>query len=264
MTTTSAPHRLGTGERAFVAGTVLVFTGLCIAAGIMQLQKLLVIALVSFGAMALGAALGLRTPARAAALTWAYGASAGAMVASASAFLLPVAINQNPRLGGFGIAAGVLAGFAVHELGERVTRRASVLDDNVVRLTLHALTAGAVIGAIYTTLPGIGLLLGLSIVSHKGPAGYAAARAMHGNGRSVLPLAVPAAAIGIPAITLGLLGWPLSDRFSAVVFGVGAGVFLHLAIDFLPRRGPVTHAVASVVAGAAAVVLAWAVVSFAL
>lgn len=233
----------------------------------------MVIALVSFGSMVVGAALGLQGGSGVTGLTWAYGLAAGAMLASAAAFLLPVAIARDPQLGGFGIAAGVLAGFALHTLGEKFGGYAATsTDDVVVRLTIHAVTAGLVIGAIYTSLPGVGLLLGLSIVSHKGQAGYAAAQQLHQAGRSALPLVVPAAGIGIPAVAVGLLGVTPPEQLNAVIFGFAAGVFLHLAVDFLPTGGESTgtevpekqiavHASVSAVLGASAVVLAWLVIS---
>lgn len=270
-------QQLRSGEQAVVAATLVALAGLCAAAAITGLWKLLVIGLVSFGSMVVGAVLGLRTLAQDSTLVWAYGLTAGAMVASASAFLVPVAINRDPKLGGFGIAAGIAAGFALHVLTERFYLRTPVLEDSVVRLSMHALTAGIVIGAIYTQLPSIGLLLGLSIVSHKGPAGYAAAQSLHRSGASALPLVVPASGIGVPAIAVGLLGWPLTQQVNAVVFGFAGGVFLHLAIDFLPRvdddqpaeatagqrklRLP-SEGVAAVALGGAAVVLAWALIKF--
>lgn len=229
------------------------------------LWKLLVIALLSFTSMAVGGALGLHTGARRRSVTWAHGLASGAMVASACAFLLPVALGRHPQLGGFGVAAGLLAGFAVHALGEQLGERSASFDDTVLRLTVHAVGAGVVIGTIYTDLPDVGLLLGLSIISHKGPAGYVAAQRLRRAGRSVLPLAVPAAGVGIPAVTLGLLGVSPVDQFAAVVFGLAAGIFLHVALEFLPltqhdnagHRVPL-HATAGAVVGAGIVVLAWA------
>jgi ZIP family zinc transporter len=181
------------------------------------------------------------------------------------------AIGRDPELGGFGIAAGVLAGFALHAAGERLGALTAALDDVVVRLSVHAVTAGVVIGAVYASLPGIGLLLGLSIVSHKGPAGYAAARRLGRSGRSVVPLVVPAAGVGIPALAVSLLGWRTPEPLNAVVFGVAAGVFLHLAVDFLasgtsgeteaPADRTGLHRAVGAIAGIGCVVLAWVLVT---
>lgn len=263
---TPAPVRsLPVGERLLALAAVGVLAGLVAAAAIAGLDKLVVIALVSSAAMALGGVLALRGAEGVRATTWAYGLASGAMVASTAAFLLPVAIRNEPQLGGFGIATGLLAGFAVHAAGDRLAERATTLDDTIVRLTAHALAAGVVIGVIYASLPGTGLLLGLSIVSHKGPAGYAAARRLRAAGRSSLPLALPATGVGVPALILGLVGATVPQQASALVFGFAAGVFLHVAIDFLPSGGQDGRlrpdAAASTAFGALAVVVAWIAVS---
>lgn len=259
---------LGLGEITLAGCAVVAVTGLSVAAAATGLWKLMTIALVSFGSMVIGAALGMHGSTRAKGLIWAYGLAAGAMVASSAAFLLPVAIGRDPQIGGFGIAAGLLTGFALHSLGERLGEHCDTLDDTVVRLTMHAVAAGIVIGAIYTSLPTIGLLLGLSIVSHKGPAGYAAAHRLHQAGRSILPLTLPAAGVGVPAVVLGLLDVTVLEQVSAMVFGFAAGIFLHVALDFLPSTDTQAdqpqqtwHATASALAGAGAVVIAWALVS---
>ncbi|NHD19253.1 MULTISPECIES: hypothetical protein [Actinopolyspora] len=268
MTLTATREHLRTSEHAVAMGVLGVFVVACFAAEAAGLGKLLIIAVVSCLAMVAGAVLALRRIVSSSALTWAYGLAAGAMVASACAFLLPTAIERNATLGGFGIAAGVLAGFTLHLAGAGFEFRTALLDDYVVRLTVHSVAAGFVIGAIYASMPGIGLLLGLSIISHKGPAGYAAARSLHGSGRSIVPVVLPSCGIGIAAIAVGLLGWPLSPAVTAPVFGVAAGLFLHVALDFLahleknratgsPRLA--AHATTSALAGAAAVVGAWAI-----
>lgn len=257
--------RLGWSDRALAAGAVVALAGLAVVAAADGRWKLLVIASLSFASMAVGGVLGLHAGSHSRGVTWAHGLASGAMVASACAFLLPVALGRHPQLGGFGVAAGLLAGFAVHTLGEHLGERRATFDDTVLRLTVHAVGAGVVIGTIYTDLPDVGLLLGLSIISHKGPAGYVAAQRLRRAGRSVLPLAVPATGVGIPAVTLGLLGASPVDQFAAVVFGLAAGIFLHVALEFLPlsQHEPAGHrvtlnATASAAVGAGVVVLAWA------
>ncbi|MHA6801942.1 ZIP family metal transporter [Salinifilum ghardaiensis] len=268
MTLTSTEGRLRSGEHAVTIGVIGLFAGACIAAGVADLRKLLIIAAVSCLAMVAGAALAPRGIVNSSTLTWAHGLAAGAMVASACGFLLPTAMERNPTLGGFGIAAGVLAGFAVHIGGAWFGSRAALLDDYVVRLTAHSVAAGLVMGAIYASMPSIGLLLGLAIISHKAPAGYVAARSLHESGRSVVPVVLPACGVGIAAIVVGLLGWPLSPPVTASAFGASAGLFLHVALDFLahlernraagsPRLA--AHATASALTGAAVVVCAWTI-----
>ena len=260
-----------------VAGVValVALTGLGVLAG---LWKLLVVGWVAFAAMVGGAAIGMRSRERGAIRSVrADGLASGAMVTSAAVFLVPQAIGYQPQLGGFGIAAGLLAGYAGHTVGHRLTHLDLPLETTTAQLTAHALTAGIVIGAVYTLLPDLGLLLGLSIVSHKAPAGYAAAGRLRAEGLSVGVIALPAAGVGITALLVGLVEPPSTMAINAVVFGFAAGIFLHIAMDFLPEcetggehvSGAAhaqldrlrTHAVASTAVGAGAVALAWLLVT---
>ncbi|MDZ7701297.1 MAG: ZIP family metal transporter [Halobacteriales archaeon] len=246
--------------------------------------KLLGIAWVAFLAMALAIPLGVRAGRRqhARRLVWGYGLASGAMVTSAAVFLVPGAIDHHSAFGGFGLALGVVAGYSAHTVGHRLTHLDAPFEDTALRLTAHALAAGSVIGVVYAAMPTLGPLLGLAIVSHKGPAGYAAAHRLSREGRSVWPLLVPAAGVGITAIPAALLAIPAAPIFNALVFGFASGIFLHLAMDFLPRcevggeiyqvasvESPADHdlldrlrlhAVSSTAIGGVAVFLAWLVV----
>ncbi|WP_192927942.1 ZIP family metal transporter [Halococcus salsus] len=270
------PPWVGVGATA----AFVVLSGLGAVAG---LWKVLVIGWVAFVAMA-GAAVVARVtvadphPRR---VVWSYGLASGAMVTSAAVFLVPQAVGYDPQVGGFGVAAGLLAGYAGHVIGHRFSHRDLPIETTTAQLTAHALTAGLVIGAVYSLLPDLGLLLGLGIVSHKGPAGYAAARRLRTKGRSVGSLLLPAAGVGITATAVGLLDPSTSMVANAAVFGFAAGIFLHIAMDFLPEcevgsevaalvgKGEDDHAlldrlrihgVASTAVGAGAVFLAWLVV----
>ncbi|WP_394324671.1 ZIP family metal transporter [Halarchaeum acidiphilum] len=208
-------------------------SGAALAAG--RAGKVVGIGWVAFGAMALGAVLGARADAGSArGLVWGYGLASGAMVTSAAVFLVPQAVGYDPRLAGFGLATGVIAGFGAHTVGHRLSHRDLPIDRTAAQLTAHALAAGAIIGAVYATMPDLGVVLGLAIVSHKGPAGYAAARRLRIDDRPVTPLLVPAAALGVVAVAVTLLRVPPNPAVDAVVFGFAAGVFLHVAMDFLP------------------------------
>jgi ZIP family zinc transporter len=264
--------------------TLLVLTPLALSAGVTEAEKVLGIAWVAFAAMAGAALLGGQTGAStdAGRLVWGYGLASGAMITSAAMFIVPDAIDHHPKFGGVGIALGVLAGFGAHTLGHRAMHADIPFDHTAVELTAHSVSAGAIIGLIYGNLPNLGLLLGLAIVSHKGPAGYAAADRLRRAGKPVSILLLPAAGVGITAIPSALLQLPSSDPLNAVVFGFAAGVFLHVAMDFLPRcelGGEVyevaqvsddahvlldrlrTHAVASTGLGGAAVFVAWLVLN---
>ena len=200
------------------------------------LWKLIGISWVAFGAMAGAVPLGWRAASdrRARPLVWGYGLASGAMITSAAVFLLPDAVGHHPAYGGFGVAAGVLLGYAAHVVGHRLTH-ASVFDHTAVELSAHALAAGTVIGVVYGNVPDLGLLLGLAIVSHKGPAGYAAARRLATRGRSTAVLLVPASGVGLTALTASAVALPADPVLNGLVFGFAAGVFLHVGTDFLPE-----------------------------
>jgi ZIP family zinc transporter len=258
-------------------GVLVVLSGLAV---LMELWKVLIIAWVAFAAMAGSIPLGVRAAETGGAtrLVWGYGLASGAMITSAAVFLVPQAMGFDPRIGGFGIAAGILVGFGSHVLGHRLSHVNSAFDNTAVQLSAHALSAGAIIGLVYGAMPELGLLLGLAIVSHKGPAGYAAARRLAAGGRSATVILLPAAGVGITAIPSALLDLPAVPAVNAAVFGFAAGVFLHVAMDFLPRCevggevGEVAqvtdhahelldrlriHAVASTLLGGLAVFLTW-------
>lgn len=289
----------GTGLAAGAVAVLVALSALGLSAG---LWKVTVIAWVAFLAMAGAVPLGARAArtmgelagdpdsdhdhgrdrrqrSNARRLVWGYGLASGAMIASAAAFILPQAISLHPKLGGFGVASGLIIGFGSHVVGHRLSHRDLPMDETVAHLSAHALSAGLIIGLVYGTMPSIGLLLGLAIVSHKGPAGYAAARRLAAAGRPASVVLVPAAGVGLTAIPAAYIALPRIDPLNAVVFGFAAGIFLHVAMDFLPRcevGSEVTeitgitaadhdlldrlriHAVASTLLGAVAVFLAWA------
>ncbi len=279
---------------AVAVAALLALSALALSAG---LWKVTTIAWVAFAAMATGVPLGARAAGATGAATdtgadaesgarrlvWGYGLASGAMVASAAAFLLPQAIGLHPKVGGFGVAAGLLVGFASHVVGHRLGHLDLPFDRTAAHLSAHALSAGLIIGLVYGTMPEVGLLLGLAIVSHKGPAGYAAARRLARAGRDTTVLLLPAAGVGLTAIPGAYVGLPSIDVLNAAVFGFAAGIFLHVAMDFLPRceiGSEVTevagieaadhdlldrlrlHAVASTLIGGGVVFLAWAGLGF--
>ena len=221
-------------------GALLGASALALAA---SLWKLLAIGGVAFVSMAGGAWLG--TPSgrhgidgsmvQARRLAWGYGLASGAMITSTGAFLIPSAVGHHATFGGVGIAAGILLGFALHAAQHQLAHLHLPLDATTLELTAHSLAAGLVIGAVYATMPALSPALGLAIVSHKAPAGYAAARRLSRAGREPSVLLVPAASVAAAAVPVGLLAPPESDIVHALVFGLATGVFLHVALDFLPR-----------------------------
>jgi len=224
-------------ETALGVLSVFVLVGLsAIGVALDVAPKLLFIAWVAFLAMAGGTLVGRRAVSEhPRGMVWGYGLAAGAMVTSAAIFLVPQATAGDPQYGGLGIAAGLLVGFAGHTVGHRLTHRELPLERTVAELSAHALSAGIIIGVVYAAMPELGPLLGLAIVSHKGPAGYAAARRLDRAGSSVLPMLLPSAGVGIAAIAAYVLGGPAESTTQALIFGFSAGIFLHVAMDFLPR-----------------------------
>jgi ZIP family zinc transporter len=258
------------------AAILVVLSGVAVAAG---LWKVLAVAWIAFGSMAGAAALGRRNRSTTAQrLVWGYGIASGAMITSAAVFLVPQAMGPAPRFGGFGIAGGILLGYSGHTTGHRLSHLELPMDRTVAELSAHALAAGTIIGLVYGSMPALGLLLGVAIVSHKAPAGYAAARRLARGNRAVAPVLLPAAGVGITAIPAALLPIPQQPIVHALVFGFASGVFLHVAMDFLPNcevGGEIdqvagvtehshelldrlrVHAVASTILGSVAVFLAW-------
>ena len=246
--------------------------------------KVVVISWVACGAMVGGAWLGVRADETDPfGLVWGYGLASGAMIMSAAMFLVPQAIGLagtagTPQFGGIGLALGVLLGYSAHTIGHRLTHLAGGMDTTAAQITVHALAAGAIIGIVYGSMPSLGLLLGLAISSHKGPAGYAAARRLGRDGRPAAVLLLPAAGVGLTALPTAILPIPDEPVGNALVFGFAAGIFLHVAMDFLPKceTGSEidqvlsleenshqlldrlrTHAVGSTLIGGLAVVAAW-------
>ena len=278
-------HTIFGVSRVGIAATLLL-VGLSAAALVVDTtggRKLVGISWIAFLAMATAVPLGARTGDRSAGgLVWGYGLAAGAMVTSAAVFLIPQAIGQHPRWGGFGIAFGLLAGFASHTIGHRLAHLDLPMDRTVAELTAHAFSAGIIIGIIYGNMPDLGALLGLAIVSHKGPAGYAAARRLVDAGRDPSILLLPATGVGIAGLASAQVALPASGPVRGIVFGFAGGIFLHVAMDFLPRceigsevhellsvSGDAhtlldrlrLHAVASTSIGGVVVLLAWLIIA---
>ena len=268
-------------------GAVAALVALSAGAVAQGTTKVVVIGWVAFAAMALGAWLGVRADAtNPHGLVWGYGLASGAMVTSAAMFLLPQAMGLggaagSPRFGGIGVAAGIVVGYSAHVIGHRLTHLDLPFDVTTAEISAHALSAGLIIGLVYASMPALGILLGLAIVSHKGPAGYAAARRLRRNDRPVLGLLLPAAGVGVTAIPMAMLSVPGSGAAGAIIFGFAAGIFLHVAMDFLPNCEAGSeidtvasmseeshhhldelrlHAVGSTSLGAVAVVAAWLVI----
>src|SRR6056297_1485450 len=235
----AATDRPTTGRGRVVGATGLIaLILLSVAATVDGVSwKLVAISWTAFAAMAVGAPLGARAARGSHPLepVWGYGLASGAMVTSAALFLIPQALGQHGRLGSLGIAVGFLGGYVGHTIGHRFAHLDLPVDRTTTELTVHALSAGAIIGAIYTAMPSLTSILGIALISHKAPAGYAAARRLADRGESVATLLLPAAAVGLVALPVGIVGFSPTSGFRGLFFGVAAGVFLHVAVDLLPE-----------------------------
>ncbi len=224
-------------DKVIAYGTVAILCIFTVFAMLGSSWKIVGISWIAFGAMALAIPMGIKAAGKTRLnhLIAGYGLASGAMITSAAIFLVPTAINHDPIYGGLGIAAGIMAGFAIHTLNHGLTHTSFPVHPVVLELTSHALAAGVIIGMVYAAMPEIGLLLGIAIVSHKGPAGYAASRRLVMQGESALLLLLPASAIGLAALPVSLINIPANAIANALIFGFATGIFFHVAIDFLPE-----------------------------
>ena len=281
--TQSQSERTGHRVAVLVGVAALVALVATLALGyVAGREKLVGIASFGFVAMVAGVAIkrygSFATPRR---RLWSYGLASGAMLASAAALLAPKAIGQHPTYGGFAIAFGYLLGFAGHELGHLVSHYDLPLNATVSELTLHAVTAGSIMGVLYGSLSSLTPLLGYGIVAHKLPAGFGGADALERDGLPLVVMALPAAAVGLAAIPLSIATPSLGPIVRAVFYGVSTGIFAHVALDMIPEcsgggsghshgdeasfcsheaDAQRRHAVASTIAGAAVLFAVWQVV----
>ena len=236
MTNTPRSNSFSFNKKIIAGSTILFILLSALSLYFLQL-KLLAISWIAFSAMAGAIPLGIRSARQQNIdhLIAGYGIASGAMITSAAIFLIPSAINYHPVYGGLGIAVGIMAGFAIHTLNHSLSHSSIGVDSVVLELSSHALAAGIIIGTVYAAMPELSILLGVAIVSHKGPAGYAAARRLTKNNQSPVLILLPACAIGLTALPVGLLDLPDQPIVNALIFGFATGVFFHVAIDFLPE-----------------------------
>lgn len=215
---------------------------LCLVAGIEgERDKLVGISLMAWLAMVLGIGVAVVLPRAARWVAWADGLVAGAMVASACLFLLPMAMHAAPDRGAIGITAGLLVGSLLHVWARQRHLDGHAADASLTAITLHAVGAGIVIGLIYARMPSLGWLLGVAIVSHKLPAGYALARRRIEAAQSLYPVLWPACAVGLLCVPIGLWVPAAAPADNAVLAGFATGLFMYVGLDFSrPAEGDVS------------------------
>ncbi len=223
--------------KKIIAGVLALFIVLSLIAVFYSKWKVLGISWIAFAAMAAFIPVGAKTTEkkRLTPLVAGYGLASGAMITSAAIFLIPEAIYYSAVYGGLGIALGILLGFAIHTLNHGLSHTSLPADSVLIELTTHSLTDGIIIGLLYAALPALGLLLGIAIVSHKAPAGYAVSKRLSVQGMPASLIIIPACALGLAALPLSLIDVPENTVINAIIFGIATGIFFHVAMDFLPE-----------------------------
>ncbi|MFB6200315.1 MAG: ZIP family metal transporter [Candidatus Nanohaloarchaea archaeon] len=198
--------------------------------------KLVFIGFTAFSAMVLGAFLNRLKPETRLGVIWIYGLSGGAAFASVLMFVMPQAVNLSTRFGVAGIVAGFIAGLTLHSAQHELSHRFRGFQ-NLYAVSIHAAFAGVVIGLIYQQMPEVSVLLGVAIVSHKLPAAYIIADRLKERFKPSLIL-FPASIVGFLALTVYNFNLNMSQQIQALFFGFSTGIFLHLALDFIPEPEP--------------------------
>lgn len=226
----------------FVAGAVAALFLLCVVVAVLAgYVKVAGVAMIACIAMCAGASIGYREPAQRAGWQVLDGVAGGAMIAAACVLLLPSAVKLDPLFAGIGVSGGLLFGLALHRACRRQSHKRSVLgESSLVALTVHSAGAGIVIGMLYARMPDLGVWLGLVIVAHKLPAGYAVARRLHRRGSALATVALPACAVGITAVPAALATGvlPPSLIVGAACQGLATGIFLHVGLECVTLEGP--------------------------
>lgn len=164
-------------------------------------------------------------------LVWAYGVSSGAMILSAVIFMFPELSGQ---LGLVGLGVGIVLGYGVHTISHNTSHWFEEMlsgKREIVSLTLHTVFAGFALGLIYSQSATVSVVLGIAIVSHKFPAGFSVVRRIEHNWWVLYPAVI----FGVVCLSSFFVVPMLSGSTSELIFGVAAGVFIHLAMDFLPE-----------------------------
>lgn len=254
----------------------VLFIGLSVWSYVQETYRILFISWISFVSLSLPLVFGNLFSDNPVVLVWTYGVSSGAMVLSAVIFMLPQVSGQ---LGMIGLGAGIVLGYGIHTISHNTSHKfEEILSGRreIVSLTLHTIFAGTAIGLVYSQSPEISVILGVAIVSHKFPAGFSVIRKLD----SEKLILYPSILFGVFCLGSFVAVPILPSNLSSLIFGLGAGVFIHMAMDFLPEceRGDIYavvdeseeehrildrlryHALGSVIFGSLVVVLLWAIV----
>lgn len=217
-----------------LAAVLSIFTG---AEGF----KVVAIGWTAFAATMIGGLAATRDIESASAIVWSYGLSGGAAFASVLFFVLPQALELSGKMGATGIVAGFLTGLSMHTLSHEISHGHKGLN-TLWSVSIHSAAAGLVIGLIYQQLPTVSILLGIAIVSHKMPAGYMIADRLKRDGKQYWnAILIPATGVAVAALLSYNFPLQLGQGFKALFFGFSTGIFLHVALDFIPDPEPESH-----------------------
>lgn len=173
------------------------------------------------------------------------GAASGAMLAGMLLFVMPDALHHHVLHGSIGLLLGCAAGAAITLYPWQSQRH----DPAVIALTLHALCAGCVIGALYARMPTLGIAAGAGIIAHKLPAGYLLSRQLTNPATHLRDIILPALATGLGALPIAL--WrPDSALPAGLLLGIAGGLFAYVGLVF-GKRLPKTTRYMGVELGAA-------------
>ncbi len=204
--------------------------------------KVAAIAWTAFLTMSAGAILSNREMKSRTSIIWAYGLSGGAALASILYFVLPQSLRLSTEFGVTGVIAGFLSGLILHVATHEIEHEAGEALTDLVSVTAHAAAAGLIIGQIYSDLPGVSIVLGVSIVSHKLPAGYIISDKVDASAQRAMQfILLPASILGAMALLVFNLSISMPVNLQALFFGFSAGIFLHVALDFIPEPEPESH-----------------------
>lgn len=205
--------------------TGLAWSGLLIAGVHAGLWTLVTLTLFSAVAFLLGSLINA-LPHPPGLMSRADAAAAGAMLATALLLIVPHALLEHAGIGALGLLFGLVIGMALHAAG-------SGRDDRTIlgALTLHSICDGVVLGALYTIAPKLGWGVGLAILAHKMPAGYALARRLADGPRQQILVVLPALSTGLGALCIAIMPAVVAPP-AGLVFGAAAGLFLFVALAF--------------------------------
>lgn len=250
--TKAAPIAGGLCCTAAAAGTTLIVLG-----SHDGLPGLVTLAIFSALAFILGALISA-VPHDPRLITRADAAAAGAMLTSALVLVVPHALIEHAEPGAIGLVAGLGIGLLLQRVASAHGGRSFL-----GALTLHSICDGLVLGALYTLAPALGWSVGLAILVHKAPAGYALARRLPSTPANRALILLPALGTGLGALSVAMMRTTVALP-AGLIFGVAAGLFLFVALMFFgsvsgTKKSSLATAdyIALILGGAVVIIAAW-------